>query len=626
MLKNFFSQKKQNDEQLFDMVDVQLVISQIQPGTKLYLGSGISEPLDFIDALLQSNHTGLIDVEIFQLTIKNPKLVAMACREPFKFRLKTIFRNAVIDPLIFQGDADFIPCRLTKLLSLVESKLLVFDMAIVRTCVPDVKKHCNLSAVVDINRTIIKTARFKAAEIHQKLPMVYGDTHIPCSFFNALYVGNTPLAVDVMPEPTEDDFAVAKNIAELIDSNACISFLADPLFTALSKELMGRKGLSIHSPIFIPACMELIDTNVIDEKAVVSYAMADKNLLEWLHLNPMVEFQSIDKVLNSSEIAKKPKFCNIVPIEKIDFNGRVVLKPLKILNMAELLEIFTGTELSNGGLTIFAINSRDNNLSSNFTEALSGEHFGNHFMVDYVASEYGLAFLKGKTTRERVQALIDIAHPDDRKKLLARAKASGLVYKDQILVNDNVALYPSSLSTVKLFGDLMVKFRALKPSDEEGVRRLIYNISPEGRALRYFQATPSMPHRRVQEYVNVDYNKTVSVVGITIIDNHEIIIAEARFISRINLVRDQAQYKGQYDKRFPTADSAYMVDDRYQRQGVGKFLVHYLCQIAINYRLKCLEADYHTTNPFMRRVFDTLPYQVTYTPDGNTFHVNIKLS
>ena len=91
-----------------------------------------------------------------------------------------------------------------------------------------------------------------------------------------------------------------------------------------------------------------------------------------------------------------------------------------------------------------------------------------------VISEYGVASLKGCTIRQRAQALIDIAHPDDRPELIDSAKAQNIIYQDQIYLAESAHLYPSDIATSHTFkNNLRVDFRAIKPSDVEDMRRLI---------------------------------------------------------------------------------------------------------------------------------------------------------
>jgi len=159
------------------------------------------------------------------------------------------------------------------------------------------------------------------------------------------------------------------------------------------------------------------------------------------------------------------------------------------------------------------------------------------------------------------------------------------------------------LETVKTFkGNLEVKFRPIKPSDEDKMRRLFYDFSDESKYLRYFVRIQVMPHRDMQKYLNVDYNETLSIVGTVQRGRAEKIIAEGRYA---------------YFAREQSYETAFLVDEEYQGRGIATFLVNYLIMIAKQRGLKKLSASVLPENDKMLRVFrnaDVEP-KITYV-DG----------
>ena len=184
-----------------------------------------------------------------------------------------------------------------------------------------------------------------------------------------------------------------------------------------------------------------------------------------------------------------------------------------------------------------------------------------------IVTEYGVANMRGRTVRERAQALIDIAHPDDRPTLVEQAKEHNILYKDQIFLADCAHFYPTEASTTHTFkNNVTVRFRAIRPSDEEEMRRLFYRFSDEAVYYRYFSPIKSMPHYKMQEYVNVDYRKVLSIVGLVGKSGQGHIVAEARFVK---------------DPNGPTADVAFIVDEQYQGLGIATFLLKRLAKHAM---------------------------------------------
>jgi RimJ/RimL family protein N-acetyltransferase len=330
-------------------------------------------------------------------------------------------------------------------------------------------------------------------------------------------------------------------------------------------------------------------------KSVASYALGTPALMAWLDSNPLVEFQSIDKVFEPFQIGRNPNFVAIFAARKVDLSGRVALhfgKGNVAAGPGEAMDFVNGAELSEGGVTVFALPSRNRRGEANLL--LTVEEFPNLFglreSVDMVITEFGVANLRGRTVRERAQALIDVAHPDDRAGLVAEAKQARILYEDQILLEESAHLYPIDIHAPHTPEDgLVVRFRAIKPSDEEEMRRLFYRFSDEAVYYRYFSPIKTMPHKKMQEYVNVDCNQIISIVGLVGQPGQGRIIAEARF------VRDQAR---------PYADVAFVVDEAYQGKGIATFLYRMLIRLAKERGVQGFTADVLSSNKAMMKVFE----------------------
>ena len=314
----------------------------------------------------------------------------------------------------------------------------------------------------------------------------------------------------------------------IYSSSSCIAFSIGPLFEALGRHLVHKKHLGVHSPAFTDALMDLVTAGAVTNrskgtyrgKSLASYAIGTPELYTWLDQNPLVEFQATDKVFNPSQIGRNAHFTAVVAARKVDLYGRIVLqigKGTVATGPAEVADLVSGAEISPGGRTIFALPSRNRKGISNIL--LSIKEFPNQFKsresVDMVVTEYGITRLKGFTLRERAQALIDIAHPADRPLLIEQAKAANIIYPDQIFLADSAQLYPATVDEISRLKDgTAVRFRPIKPSDEEQMRQLFYRFSDEAVYYRYFGHVKAMPHAKMQQYVNVDWSNTMSIVGL----------------------------------------------------------------------------------------------------------------
>lgn len=417
---------------------------------------------------------------------------------------------------------------------------------------------------------------------------------------------------------------LAYNVAALIEDGSCLAFSTGPLYEALARHLRGKHHLGIHSPVFTDALMDLMDEGVADNRrkgtfrgnALTSYAMGSRDLLSWLHLNPLVEFQRIDKVFDPETIARNPRFVTIIPAHKVDLYGRIGLRFGQedlLTGPAEVMDFFRGAERSPGGRTIFALTSRDTTGRRNIEVSIA-EHplrFGRYESVNTVVTEHGVAYLEGRTLRERAQVLIDISHPDDRAALVAEAKRCRILYPDQIFLAESAHLYPGDITIAHIFRNgLEVTFRAIKPSDEEEMRRLFYRFSDEGIYARYFGVVGAMPHARMQAYVNVDWTQVMSVVGVTRLGDHRRIVAEARYI------------------RIPGTTSAevvFLVDEECQGIGVGTYLFRMLIRLARERGVSEFLADVLFSNIGMMKVFRNVERPVKAVLESGIYHLTIAL-
>jgi RimJ/RimL family protein N-acetyltransferase len=124
------------------------------------------------------------------------------------------------------------------------------------------------------------------------------------------------------------------------------------------------------------------------------------------------------------------------------------------------------------------------------------------------------------------------------------------------------------------------------------MRRLFYRFSETTVYTRYFTPLKIMPHARMQEYVNVDYNRVLSIVALVGEPGHDRVVAEARFAKQ--------------DLGDPYAEVAFVVDEDYQKIGIATFLCRMLCRLARERQLKGFTADVLSQNKSMLRVFEKI--------------------
>jgi acyl-CoA hydrolase len=593
--------KAVKDDWQKQVISPEKVFESIEPGMSIFLGTGVGEPRTLVKHMMTTDAVNLRDLELIQL-VSLGDAISLKALDTNAYRLKTFYSGWVASEAITAGRVDLIPSSFSKIPGLIKTGRIPIDVAFIQITPPNEAGYCSLGVAVDVVREVMETASLVVGEINPDIPVTFGDTFVPLSDFDFL-VRSTQKPIYFNRWPVDDVFdRVAANVASVIEDGSCIMYSLGPLFEALSKHLVHKHNLGVHTPFITDALMDVIKSGAVTNrnkeifrgKTLAAYAFGTPALMAWLDRNPLVEFQGIDKVFNPAKIGANPKFIALLPVRKVDLSGRVALhfgKGNVTSGPGDIMDLFHGAGLSPGGLTVFALPSRSRNHESNIR--ISVEDFPNQFSVresvDIVISEYGIALLGGRTVRERAQALIEIAHPDDRKDLVQQAKAEKVLYSDQIFLEASAHLYPSEISARHTFKDELIRFRAIKPSDEEEMRRLFYRFSDEAVYYRYFSPIKTMPHAKMQEYVNVDFSQIMSIVGLVGEAGMGHIIAEARFVK--------------WPDR-PFADVAFIVDEKYQGIGVASYLYKMLIRLAKDRGIQGFTADVLTSNKAMMKVFE----------------------
>ena len=603
------------------VVSPEVVLKKIRPGMSIFLTTGVAEPRTMVRQIMGSKAKNLEDLELVQL-VSFGEAISLEALKSKNFRLKTFFSGWAADKAIEEGLVDLVPSRFQKIPELISAGQIPLDMAIIQITPPNDAGYCSLGVAVDVAWEAMEKAAIKVGEINQKIPRTFGDTFVPVSEFDYLVLSeDPPIYFDRWPVDEVLD-KVARNVAALIEDGSCLAFSIGPLFEALGKHLKSKRNLGIHSPYFTDPLMDLIQSGAVTNrrkesyrgKSLTSYAFGTPELFTWLHNNPLVEFQRIDKVFNPQIIGRNTNFITIIASRKIDLYGRVGLyvgKGNVATGPSEVLDFFNGAELSENGRSIFALTSRDLKGEPNILPSIADwpNQFSMTESVRTVVTEHGVAYLEGRTVRERAQALIEVAHPDDRAKLVDEAKKRKIVYPDQIFLAESARLYPMEISDTLTFkGDVRIRFRAIKPSDEEGMRHLFYRFSDESSYYRYFHSVRTMPHAKMQEYVNVDWSRDLSIVGLVGEEGEGRIIAEGRYLSIPGSL---------------LAELVFVVDENFQSFGIATYLYGMLIRLAKERGLKGFMADVLFDNLAMMKVFHKGELPVRVNLESGVYHLTM---
>ncbi|MFH1434627.1 MAG: GNAT family N-acetyltransferase, partial [Pseudomonadota bacterium] len=540
------------------------------------------------------------------------------------FRLNAFFIGDNVREAVWKGRADYTPMFLSELPGLFRSGRIHIDAALVQVTPPDRYGYCSLGISVDISKAAVESADRVIAQVNPLMPRTQGDSFVPVSRIDSMVFNEEPLLEYPMEEAGEECAATGRHIARLIEDGSTLQVGIGSVPDAVLRELAGHRDLGIHTEMFSDGVMALIKKGVITNekktlhkgKVIASFCMGSRELYEFIDDNPMFELRPSDYTNNPFIIAGNDNMVAINSALQVDLTGQVCSDSMGYRFYSGIggqADFIRGAALSRGGKPIIAMPSTADGGSVSRIVATLDKGAGvvtTRGDVHYVVTEFGAAFLHGKTIRERALGLIGIAHPDFREKLLDDAKRCGFVYADQRLAGQ--AVYPQHYERRETFKDgLEVLFRPIKVNDEKGIQRLFYSLSEESRYKRFFMAMRAFPHKKAQQIAVVDYTGNMGIVGIVHAgdgqDEHEEIIATGQYI---------------VDERSRMAEIAVMVADAYHNRGIGTFLIDCLIRIARENNVKGFHADILSENREMMRIIIKSGYDIKIAQEAGNSHIS----
>ncbi len=548
----------------------------LNPGDRMFIGSACGTPQRLVQALADRP---IEDVEIVHLLTLG---VAPYAQETLatRYRANAFFISANVRSAVWEGRADYTPIFLSEIPTLFRSGRLPLDVALIHVTPPDEHGFCSFGVSVDITKPAAEAARHVIAEVNPRMPRTLGDSFIHVSKISALVENDAPLYEFVTPGESEVARRIAKNAADLIEDGSCIQVGYGGIPNALLSYLKDKKDLGVHTEVFSDSTIDLIEAGVINcrrktlhpGKVIASFAMGSQRLFRYIDNNPMFEFHPVDYTNDPFVIAQNDKMVSINSALEVDLTGQVCADSVGFRFYSGIggqVDFVRGAARSRGGKAIIVLRStRDNDRFSRIVPTLT-EGAGvvtSRGDVHYVVTEWGTAYLHGKTVRERALALISIAHPKFRSELFKLAKEKHYIYADQPELPLVQARYPEEFEARATLKDGTAIFiRPIKPTDEPQMRDLFYSFSKDTVFYRFFSYLKAMPHEKLSKFVNVDYESEMAIVAALKHAGEEKLIGSARYY---------------VDKATGLAEYAIEVQDDFQNRGVGTALFNHLIKVA----------------------------------------------
>jgi len=595
-------------------------VAIVRAGQRVFIGSGAGEPQLLVEAL--SARADLSDTEIVHILTLGIAPYAEP-RLGQRFRHNAFFIGPNVRQAVAEGRADYTPIFLSEIAALFKTGRVVIDVALIAVSPPDEHGYCSYGVSTDIVKPAAESAHVVIAEVNAQMPRALGDCFIHVRDIDLLVPSDRPILEAHHPEPDEVARGIARNIAPLIEDGATLQLGIGTIPDAVLPYLSDFKDLGIHTEMFSDGVIPLIEKGVITNavktlhrgKIIASFVMGSRKLYDFIDNNPLVEFRPTHYVNDPLVIAQNDKMISINAAIEVDVTGQVCADSLGTMFYSGIggqVDFTRGAARSKGGKPIIALPSTaENGTVSRIVPCLKqgAGVVTSRGDVHYVVTEYGLAYLHGKTIRERALALIQIAHPKFRPWLFAEAKARHLVYADQIEWPITTPVYPQELEAwIDLKDKARVFMRPLKLTDEPLVRDLFYKLSPASVHYRFFQILKTMPHEKLQEFLRMDYDADMALVVLPEITEGSPIVAIAH-------------YRKTPQTNF--AEAAFLVRDDWQGKGIGTALMNALVEIARSRGIGGFTADVLLENHGMLRVFHKCGYPVHSELEAGVYGLRI---
>ena len=408
-------------------------VSLIKSGDKIFTSGNAAAPYKLMEALARRKDE-LTDVEIFNLLLLgNDPLSEPEMRG--HFRDKSLFVGPANRVAVNEGRADYFPIFLYKIPLLFREQIQL-DVTAIQTSPPDEHGYLSLGVETVATKAAAETAKCVIAEVNEKMPRALGDCFISVSEICKIVEVSEDLPTLPLNTFTEVEKKIAQNITTLIDDGATLQLGIGGIPSAVLYLLKDRKDLGIHTEMLSDGIIEAIESGIVTNarkslnpgKVIATFALGSKELYKYIHNNPLFEMHPVDYTNDPCIVAQNDNMVSINSALEVDLTGQVCSDSIGYTIYSGIggqVDFTRGAAWSKGGKPIIALPStaKIGEISRIVPHLKEGAGVvTSRGDVHYVITEHGIAYLFGKSIRDRVEAMINIAHPKFREELELFAK------------------------------------------------------------------------------------------------------------------------------------------------------------------------------------------------------------
>jgi acyl-CoA hydrolase len=411
---------------MYKTVSAQEAVKVIKSNDKVYIQAAAAAPQTLINAM-SARHEELRNVQICQLHTEgeapyaNPELKA-------SFHVNSFFIGKNVRHTLKAGNGSYTPVFLSEVPRLFRQRIIELDVVLIHVSVPDRHGYCSLGVSVEATLAAIDNAKCVIAQVNPQMPRTHGAGIIHLTEIDYFVESDVELPTHEMAEPSEIEGKIGDYVANLIEDRSTLQMGIGSIPNAVLTRLTNHKDLGLHTEMFSDGVIDLILSNVINGnykkinrgRALATFLIGSKRLYDYVDDNPFVEMRASNYTNNVAYIKQNPRMVAINSAIEVDVTGQVCADSIgssMYSGVGGQMDFIRGASLSQGGKAIIALPSVTRKGISRIVPSLKlgAGVVTTRAHIHYVVTEYGVANLYGKTIKERVKALVDIAHPDHRE-------------------------------------------------------------------------------------------------------------------------------------------------------------------------------------------------------------------
>ena len=414
-------------------------VAVVKSGQRVYIHNGCAEPIELVKALTRRGPF-LHDVEVLHMATMGIADYSLPEYEGH-FRHNALFIGGNVRTAVQEGRADYTPIFLSEIEGLFTSGALPIDVCLLQCTPPDAYGYMSLGPSIDASLTAAQCARHVIVEINDQMPRTLGDTFFHVSRVDAFIETSHPLSEYPKHEVSDLHRAIARQVAPLIPDGATIQTGIGGIPEAVLGLLHDHKDLGIHSEMVPDSAVDLIRAGVINSerktihprKIIAGFVLGTKMLFDFVDNNPSFEFHRTAYANDPFIIAQNDNMVALNSAIEVDLTGQVCADSMghtPYSGIGGQVDFLRGAARSKGGKPIITLPSTaKNGTVSRIVPRLrpGAGVVTSRGDVHYVITEHGVAYLHGKTLRQRAEALIAIADPKFRDWLQETVERAGAV-------------------------------------------------------------------------------------------------------------------------------------------------------------------------------------------------------